>query len=215
MTLDDLHNVHAGADVYVIGSGKTLEHYSPAFFNNRITIGVNQGWSHRLDTVNYMVTKYHKVAVEWRDSPRVGQLVVTRGERGHLKRFIKDDRNLVVVNHNENTVKGWKADQWPSNTDALVASHSTITTAMHLAAHLGAGNIFVVAADCGALDGAWNIGGHPTGGTPQTAVSFEAQNRIVKQVLEERYDVRVVSLLPFTTPNMDGHKFESHAGRLN
>ena len=216
MNLESLRNTHFESDVFVIGSGKTLEFYDPMFFQNRITIGVNQGWSNHLHKVDYMVTKYHANALEWRDNPRAGQVVVTRGDRGHLRRWISDDRDLIVVDHNENTVKGWKADQWPKSFHALVATHSTITTAMHLAAYLGAANIFMVAADCGDLDGQRTTRGHdPRQTNLDTLKSFEIQNRIVKAELEKRYRCRVMTLLPFATPNMDGHKFESHAGKLN
>jgi hypothetical protein len=72
----------------------------------------------------------------------------------------------------------------------------------------------MVGADCGALDGRFNIEGHVTG--PNQAFNhFERQNRIVKKELKARYGADVATLLPFSTPNMDGHTFESHVGRLN
>lgn len=216
MNLKDLRNRHREADIYVIGSGKTVDFFDPMFFQNRITIGVNQGWANHLHKVDYMVTKYHQNALEWRNNARAGQVVVTRGDKGHHKRWINDDENLVVVDHNDNTVKGWTADQWPTSFDALVATYSSITTATHLAAYLGASNIFMVGADCGDLDGHRTMEGHdPRSTTLDTFKFFEKQNRIVKNELEKRYRCRVMTLLPFATPNMDGHKFQSHAGTLH
>jgi hypothetical protein len=213
--LDDVAGTHEGADVYVIGSGKTLDYYDPAFFDNKLTIGVNEGWSLRLDRVDYMVTKYHDTALEWVGSERVGTIVVTRGLRGHRTMQPLTDDRMLVVNHNENTVERWDGD-WPD--DGLVATHSTITTAMHLAAVLGVRNIVMVGADCGVLDEETNLGDYNDGSRHlQFAMfgSFEKQNRIVANILRDKYKANVVSLLPFVTPNMEGHTFRSHAGVLN
>jgi hypothetical protein len=121
----------------------------------------------------------------------------------------------VTVDHNENTVERW-AGEWPE--DGLVATHSTITTGMHLAAVLGAKNIVMVAADCGTLDEETNVGDYKSDRKHLQFArfdSFEKQNRIVAKILRDRYGVNVVSLLPFVTPNMEGHTFRSHAGVLN
>ena len=172
------------------------------------------GWQHHLDSVDYMVTKYHETAMEWKDSDRVGLVVVTKKLRGHVAPVWDERDDCLVVDHNNNPVAAFGSNDWPKKPDALVTSHSSITTGMHFAAYMGARRLFMVGADCGSLDGDWNIKGHVTGPN-QAFKHFERQNRIVKKELEARYDVRVVTLLPFSTPNMDGHKFESHAGRLN
>jgi len=215
LKLSEFRNRHAGEDIYVIGSGATLPYYDPSFFDDCVTVAINQGWQHHLDSVDYMVTKYHGNVDDWKDSPRVGLMVTTRKERGHVAPVWDERDDCLVVDHNSNPVAAFGANDWPKNPDALVTSHSSITTGMHLGAYLGARRIFMVGADCGALDGKWNIEGHVTGQASQLTPNFEHHNRIVKRELEKRYDVRIVSLLPFTTPNMDGHKFESHAGRLN
>lgn len=215
MSLTDVKGAHSGRDVYVIGSGKSLDYYPEGFFDGRITIGVNQGWANRLQTVDYMVTKYHERALEWRDSPRVGRVVVTRGQRGHARGHIQDEDRMIVVDHNNNTVDRWRPNEWPGP-DGLVATHSTITTAMHLACYVGARAVFVVGADCGDLDGERNLEGHDRRATTlDTLRSFDIQNTIVKKELWARYGIPIVGLSPFVTPNMEGHRFESHAGALN
>jgi len=213
--LDDVAGTHEGGDVYVIGSGKTLDYYGAGFFDGKVLIGVNYGWSFTIPRVDYMVTKYHDMALEWVANERVGTMVVTRGLRGHRTMQPLTDDRMLVVDHNENTVERWDGD-WPD--DGLVATHSTITTAMHLAAVLGARNVVVVGADCGVLDEETNLGDYNDGRRHlQFAMfgSFEKQNRIVANILRDRYEVNVVSLLPFVTPNMEGHTFRSHAGVLN
>jgi len=219
LVLDDVAGTHEGGDVYVIASGKTLDYYDPKFFDGKFLIGVNYGWSLTLPKVDYMVTKYHHTALEWVADERVGTMVVTRGLRGHRTMQPLTDDRMLVVDHNENTVERWDGD-WPEN--GLVATHSTITTAMHFAAVLGARNIVMVGADCGTLDDETNRQGyvnereaHPEALWKGKFRSFDKQNRIVANILRDRYKVNVVSLLPFVTPNMEGHTFKSHAGVLN
>ncbi len=215
MELSALENKHGGETAYVIGSGKTLEHYSPTFFEDKLTIGVNFGWSLKLERVDYMVTKYHDKAKAWVESERVGTMVVTRGLRGHKNVQPLHDDRMVVADHNENTVTEWRGE-WPEN--GLVASHSTITTAMHLAALMGVASIVTVGADCGTLDNATNIEGYQpekSSAQPARFPSFEKQNRIAAKILRERYGVNVMSMLPFVTPNMEGHRFVSEFGGLN
>lgn len=212
--LSEFKNRHLGEDVYIIGSGGTLPHFDPSFFAGCTTVAINMGWQHHLESVDYMVTKYHDIAIEWKDNPRVGLVVVTRKLRGHVAPILKERDDCLVVEHNNNPVAAFGPNDWPTNPDALVTSYSSITTGMHFAAYMGARRIFMVGADCGVLDGKRNIDGHPSPEN-QAFNHFERQNRIVKKELKARYGADVVTLLPFSTPNMDGHTFESHVGRLN
>jgi hypothetical protein len=215
MQLSALEGKHDGETAFVIGSGKTLDYYEPAFFEDKLTIAVNFGWSFKLEWVNYMVTKYHDKARNWVESGRVGTMVVTRGLRGHRNLQPLTDERMIVVDHNENTVERWDGD-WPD--EGLVATHSSITTAMHLAAFMGVRWIVTVGADCGTLDGLTNIDGYQPEKIPLQPArfpSFEKQNRIVANILRERYGVGVMSMLPFVTANMEGHKFVSEFGSLN
>jgi hypothetical protein len=219
MGLTALEGKHDGETAFVIGSGKTLDYYDPAFFEDKLTIGVNFGWSLKLERVDYMVTKYHDHALTWVESDRVGTMVVTRGLRGHRALEPLEDSRMVVVDHNENTVERWDGD-WPE--EGLVATHSSITTAMHLGAVLGAGSIVMVGADCGVLDENTNADGyfneremHAENVWKKKFQSFDGQNEKVANILRQRYGVAVMSMLPFVTPNMEGHRFVSHAGALN
>jgi len=216
MNVTELKDTRTGEDVFVIGSGNSLQYIAKAIFYDSVTIGVNAGWSHHLDAVDYLVTKYHALAMGWKDSPRVGHVVVTRGTRGHHHGYLKDHPELYLADHNDNPVERFTLQDWPKHPDHLVASHSSITTAMHLAAYMGARRIFVVGADCGVIDGEMNVKGHDRKQTTlETLQSFDRQNAMVKAALEERYDTHVLSVSPWVTPNMTGHRFESYAGVLD
>ena len=217
MDLRDFEGKHSGQTAFVIGSGKSLDYYDPSFFANKLTIGINAGWAKKLDRVDFLVTKYHDAARQWVDSNRVGVVAVTRGLRGHRYLEQLDDDRMLVVDHNENTVEGW-GGEWPDS--GLVATHSSITTGMHLAAVLGVKSIVMVGADCGVFDNETNVAGYYESDADVARQkylfgSFDRQNKIVANILRERYGVNVVSLLPFVTPNMEGHRFESYAGVLN
>ncbi len=216
MNITELKNSRRGEDIFVIGSGKSLEYMPGTIFGDSWTIGVNTGWSHHLDGVDYLVTKYHALAMGWKDSDRVVRTVVTRGTRGHHHGYLDDHPDLYLADHNDNPVERFTAEHWPRHPDHLVASHSSITTAMHLAAYMGARRIFVVGADCGVIDGEMTVEGHDKKQTTlETLRSFDRQNAIVKAELEKRYDTHVVSVSPWVTPNMTGHTFESYAGVLD
>ena len=217
MDLRDFEGKHSGGTAFVIGSGKSLDYYDPSFFADRLTIGINAGWAEKLDRVDYLVTKYHQTARAWADSDRVGTVVVTRGLRGHRNFEPLQDDRMLVVDHNENTVERW-AGEWPDG--GLVATHSSITTGMHFAAVLGVKSIVMVGADCGVFDNETNVAGYyePNADLAKKIPwfeSFDRQNKKVAEILRGRYGVNVVSLLPFVTPNMEGHRFESYAGVLN
>jgi dipeptidyl aminopeptidase/acylaminoacyl peptidase len=215
VALDEIRNKHEGQDVFVLGSGKSLDFYPEDFFDNRITVAVNQGWANRFPRVDYMVTKYHQAALRFAEDDRVGLVVTTKGERGHSSDYLDDER-LLIVDHNNNPVEAFSAADWPEQQNKLVVSHSSITTAMHFAAVLGARTIFVVGADCGLLNGATNLDGHPAGATNLDSLrSFERHNRIVADELRKRYGVQMVGLSPFLTFNLGGNRFESYAGVLN
>jgi hypothetical protein len=214
--LTDFVGKHVGETAYVIGSGKTLQFYNPVFFQDKLTIGVNFGWSLTLDRVDYMVTKYHDKARAWCKSDRVGVLFVSRGDTGQFEKVIDDNPEYVVFDHEPNKVQDFTGTDFPN--DGLVVSYSTITSAMHLAALMGVANIVTVGADCGTLDDGTNVDGYQPEKSslqPERFPDFELQNRVVANILRKRYGVNVMSMLPFVTPNMEGHRFVSEFGVLN
>lgn len=213
--LSKFQNSWSGQDVYLLGSGRTLQYFDPEFFVGKRTIGINYGWSAHVKRVDFLVTKYHHIAREYAESEIAGNIVVTRGLRGHITlEHIKDDR-IIVVDHNDNTVNDWTPRDWPHQEHALVATHSSIATGLHLGAYLGAANIFIAGGDCGSLDGEQNVSGYDGVKYNQLLKSFDHQTRQVRDEIHRRYGTRVMTLLPFTSPNMDGHRYESHAGTLN
>lgn len=215
-------NRFAGEDVYVLGSGPTFNHLDPSFFRGKRLVSTNHGSMSVLGGVDYLVTKYHRHAreyVEW--WPHI-PAVTTRwdlGGRGGTP--LGDDAPFIVLDHNVNTGPDWSAADWPAEGE-FVATYSTITTAMHWAAHLGAANVIMVGHDCGWIDGGGRIPGYRMQADGEDAdgdsplwPEFDRQSRVVKAELVERYGCNVVSVLPFINANMEGHHWHSFAGDVN
>jgi hypothetical protein len=221
---EDHRDRFAGRDVYVFGSGPSLNHIDPSFFDDKIVVTANHGATLTVDRVDYLVTKYHRHAYEYLEKFPGTPIVVTRGNTGlEFGPHLPDDAPFIVVEHNNNTCQSWNLSQWPEH--GLVATWSTITTAMHWAAHIGAANIIMVGHDLGHIDQAGRIPGYRQAadgvadddGDRHMWRGFDEQSRLVKAELLRRYDSlkNVVSLLPFINANMEGHAWSSFAGNLN
>jgi hypothetical protein len=106
--------------------------------------------------------------------------------------------------------------------DRLVVSWSTITTAIHFAAYLGAANIIVCGHDCGFIDGLANYTGYydhvapiAPGARADTDARYAAYARIisglerqtmqVRDRIREVYGCSVHGLNPFVSLALEGH----------
>ncbi len=101
-------------------------------------------------------------------------------------------------------------------TDMIVVSYSTITSAMHVAAYLGARNIILVGHDCGYVDGKKNFDGYPepilgriSGFYDRFLGSIEPQSIAVRERLRDVYGCCIYSLNPFLNFQLEGHSYES------
>lgn len=200
-SIREFRNRHAGEDVYVIAAGGTLNYLDPKFFANKTTIAVNLVAIHWAIDPTYIVTKYHEHgeenAARFPDVP----VIIPRFQWGNLNEP-ETTLDLYVFDHIMNQGEHFDATRhWPSRPDDLVVSWSTITTAMHFAAYIGAATVVMVAHDCGQLGDQLYVKGYAVGLDPQ---SFEAQSIAVKKQLIERYGVRVYSLSPFINYNLEG-----------
>jgi hypothetical protein len=204
----------------VLGSGATLNFIDPKFFYKKITVCVNDVGEIYLPTTQYVVTKYHPEAISYAQQMPDVNIVVSRGSLGgpHYS-ALPALKNLYTFNHNIN--KGPSTitvTDWPPEGDSLYVSWSSITSAMHFAAYLGAKNIIMVAHDCGELDDKGWVSGYPVENWNKDKIEeakernkqFEIQSIAVKTKLKELYGCNVYSLNPFINYNLEGVKFRSH-----
>jgi hypothetical protein len=206
MSITQFRDRHRGEDIYVLGAGNTLSYLDPRFFDNKVTIGVNlvpKIWR----PTTYAVSKYGHHANEVAEAFPEMQVIAPTYEWGNRNAWpiTSDLPNVHIFDHRMNPGEHFDAvAHWPDDPDFLVVSWSTIATAMHFAAYLGAASIIMVAHDCGQLGEKLYVGDYPQGLDPQP---FEVQSIGVKHELERRYGARVYSLNPFLNYALEGTPF--------
>lgn len=204
-----------GHDVYVIASGPSAGYVDPTFFDNKWSIGVNEVW--RRFKPDFLLRKEAARAREFADAARaMGAIsVISRYDCGMYSRKLNPDVCDYVFDHPDNAKDG-NIDLSPvddAESGRLVVSWSTITSAIHLAAYMGASNIVLVGHDCGRLDGGTNFTGYPPslGGAEfyrRWLPAIEPQTIALRATLQEVYGCRVYSLNPFLNFGLEGHHYE-------
>lgn len=218
-SIKKLRNIHFDKDIYVIGSGKSVDYIDPSFFEEKITIGVNQVY--KRFNCTYLVRKEVKFIT---DSLKTGsKVIVSEYDSGNLNSGFEklntnkiEHSNLYYFEHEDNQHNF--VDTSVIGTDTIVVSFSTITSAMHIAAYMGAYNIILVGCDHGTLDGEMTFEGYYNSikDTPwqnweqyrNWLKIIESQTLDVRNKLIEIYDVNIVSLNPFINFGLEGHKYE-------
>jgi hypothetical protein len=181
---------------------------------------VNEVGETYLPTTKYVVTKYHPEAIKFAQQMPNVNVVVSRGSLGgpHYA-ALPALKNLYTFDHNINRDASTSVvADWPLEDGSLYVSWSSITSAMHFGAYLGAKNIIMVAHDCGELDDKSWVDGYVYDTWDKTKVEeakernkqFEIQSIAVKGKLKQLYGCNVYSLNPFINYNLEGVKYRSH-----
>lgn len=221
--LESFKNIHPNSDIYVIGSGKSLDYIDNSFFENKITIGTNQTFKKFLPV--YLVRKDFCLL---NDSLKINTThFISYGNYGlcndknkqHIMSCHNDSQNVVIFDHDKNNLN-FITNELP-NDGKLFVSWSIITTGMHLAAYMGAKNIILVGHDCGSIDNECNFTDYHTEDTykleHQNGKSgyidwlkqIEEQTIILKKLLCNKYGCNVYSLNPFINFNLEGHIYST------
>jgi len=210
-----LRDIHRGKDIYVVASGKSLDYFSSTFFDDRIVIGVNQVYK-KIRT-KYLVYKEPKLLDK---AVATGAKVLLSKHRyGNtrlpLNVIPRDSRNVYTYRHNCNTDAGIIDSS--DIKEKLIVSKSTITTAIHAAAYMGAGSIFIVGHDCGLINNEANFSGYydTITDTPWKQwddykawlLTIEAQTKNVKALISKAYSCNIHSINPFINFNLEGQKY--------
>ena len=221
MNLEQYKNIHKNEDIYVIASGKSCDFIEPSFFDNKITIGINQVY--KRFKCSYYVRKEHKLLNEVLKNIGDSKLFISLFDCGSNIKKIKislslKSKRIIVYNHDKNNSKynGIPKD------NKLVVSYSTITTGIHLAAYMGAKNIILVGHDSGTLDNEVNFKGYHTessykiawnkGVSQYTEWVKKVDNQTIelKKDLKKLYDINVYSLNPFINFNLENHVYKKN-----
>lgn len=216
-SISKLKDKHPKSDIYVIGSGPSLNFIDASFFSNKIVICVNGTISHVSNFAEaYLVAKEPHETMQDMAFKKKASIVMCLHHSGvetnPLNKVCYPDITYVFKPM-QSIIKDTK------QTDALERSSSTIVTGIHLAAFLGAKNVILVGHDCGFING--NV--HVTGYDKKHAVTkggnaynkWMANNKVekksieAKKLLKQFYDVNVYSLNPFINFGLEGNKYKA------
>lgn len=196
---------YLGQDIYVIGSGKSMDFIPPAFFDNKATIGVNRISLYH--PCHFYVCKDLVVLPEVLAQP--GITVASR-------------YNLADEQFGENAVEGFDYFYFDHlvndyeihldelDSDRFIVSQSTITSGIHLAYWLGAKNIIIAGHDCGAIDEEENFSAYPKTSDRTWYLDYLSKASAATGVLADelrRRGVGIMSINPFVNFRMEGHKY--------
>ena len=151
MSISSLENCYLGETVFVVGAGKSVDYYSDEFWQDKTIIGINQVGKKL--PVDYTVRK--------EGAEGYGGTLV----RSQYKYGARDELNHggYLFSHHNNSLTRIKADNLHPYGESLVVSYSTITSAIHLAAYMGAQTIYVAGHDCKPINGELTFEGYYEG----------------------------------------------------
>lgn len=220
LSLADFDGVHAGEDVWVVGSDASVGWFPEGFWDGRIVVAVNK--MPRMVPARYCVTKADEsgrwVQAQADALPDVVH-VVSRHPNGDPPRGFSNvsGPNVVVFDHAPNLCDGFNADRdVPSDSSRLLVSWSTLGSAMHFAARLGARTVFMVGVSGGHFGGASNLQGYyPDGTLPGPLEGMSAQTQPIADRLAAMYGTTFVTVLPWANLRCGGTTFRADYGTLN
>lgn len=194
-------------DAYVLGSGATLNHIPARFWTGKTIVSTNHGCTMIGIRPNLLVTKYHHHAREYAQMFPGIPIAVTRHDRGELAEPVIEDGPWTVLDHAQNDCERWDGSLPPEG--QVLATFSTITTAMHVACIMGADNLILAGHDGGFIDDEGRVPGYRADNADSVLWHhFDRQTAMAKQALVERYGVTVTSINPWVSLRLEGHRYE-------
>lgn len=219
-----LQDIHKGEDIYVIAAGASGNFIDPSFFENKTVIGINRAFIRF--PCNYIVSKEYGGIESEREMLRSGATPITSkwdsGDVGVNKAMRNEllfkKPEYYFYDHVTNSHASVDLSVIRPESERITVSYSTITTAMHLAAYMGAQNIILVGHDCGLIDGRATFDGYyktlkaSAWKTYEEYSSWlgkiESQTIEVREALKANYSTNTLSLNPFINLGAEGHNYE-------
>ena len=220
MRLNDFKDLHEHEDVYVLGSGATLDHIDPLFFRDKVVVATNLV-ADRLGLYDfvtdlYCVTHYHQDAKYLSEKYPFFDVLCPLGDQGFAGTPQVSFDDNVTTYPNKVTSFDFNVDKmWPDDPDAeLIVGSTSMHAAMHFACLLGASTVLMCGADCGLLDGKSNHGDYVSGNLATDVehqiawlARWEKHLRSVAAKLREHYGVRIYSINPWVNLQLESHSF--------
>jgi hypothetical protein len=211
---------HAGEDLWVVGSDASIDYFPKGFFENRTVVCVNQIHV----PCQYVVSKADvgqladSVYLEKNVQSQPGVMLVVSKYSAGLRaegEVLLHGPNVIVFDHEDNMIQQFDAVRdIPADPSMMLVSHSTLGSAMHFAARLGARTVFMVGVSGGAFAGRKSLesrGNHSAGFIDR----MSRQTQPIANRLTEMYGTEFVTVLPWANLRCDGVNFSSDYGQLN
>lgn len=224
-TFSNLKNIYINQDVYVIAAGASMNYIDGSFFENKNVIGVNRvcmkfpcdfivakdgrGFGKILEHLQGQKNTYGKLS----------DIVLSKHESGnHWQGYNHVEYPHYIFDHAfKNSNESPDLNTIKKDSEKIVVSYSTITSAIHIAAYMGAKNIILCGHDCGTINGSSTIDNYyndeitPVQGTQDGYVKWlgkiEKHTIDVVGKVRDEFGCNVHSLNPFINFNLEGHKF--------
>ena len=238
MKLNDFYKKHHGKDIYILCSGKSCDFLSPDFFENKITMGVNNVY--KKFHSNYLVFKEFVNNEVFEKTDEICAIFYSTYKCGDRR----DSLNNITLNNfnlnetNKNRCVEFEHDQnCGYTTDSnyisslfnqnakIMTSCSTISSAIHLAFYMGAKNIILVGHDCCSIGGKQNFEGYHTNESLAVAWGNDVNQakkeyiiwlsklsqttEIMQTILKNQFNVNLVSLYPFVSLAKAAHMVDN------
>lgn len=200
--INELKNIHVGRDVYVLGSGPSLNYVSPEFFCGKITVGVNRVYKHF--PCIYVVIHHGELGQEVIDWGRT--LIVSETDKCLPGPMLEYAGEYYQYKHKPQGYADIDYSYLDSD-DGLVVGETTIINAMSFAYFIGARNIILCGVDCGMIDGEANYAGYYDRMVKKARSNASGSlPRVIEfaRVLRSR-GRGVHSLNPFVNFSLEGH----------
>ena len=207
------------SDIYIIGSGSSLDYIPKSFFQDKVTIGVNTVCNHV--PCKYTICHHYCVLQPIIDSGET--IVVTseyescvlnsciRGFKGPYKHdgtyenvpYLPLKGTYYYYKHSN---QGYESIKIVDKDGWLTAGGTIVTEAIHFAYFLGAKNIILCGVDGGFIDGKTNVTGYSSPTNSDHMKNVQKQLEQISSWVRGR-GVPVMSINPFINFTLEGHHF--------
>ena len=217
--LSELKNKHLGEDIWIVGAGSSMDHVDPTFFENKITISVNQ--MYKYFPCEYVVGRDLDVRIRWDETVQELsgikdiKFLYSRLNQGHgiVNPIIESDNFYEFESGINHEIKGLEI----IGTETMVCIRTTLNTCINIAAYMGAKNIMICGKDEGKVDGNlyykdyvkpyWPDASN-WGGIEHWLYLTSKNTMMVRDRVKEVYGCNIYSLNPFINFKLDGHQYE-------
>ena len=217
-----LKDKHVGQDIWIILAGPTMDFIDPSFFDNKIVIAQNQAYRHFPATYVCMkdCNESPRFTESLKELEELGLPVIYseyyRGGKSYGKNKV-NLKNSYMFKHNPRKGRDLSKEIAELKDEHFIASKSTVTSLMHLAAYMGAKNIILCGHDCGTINDKlyydnyvekdWKSAGNWSG-IKNWMGKIEAQTVMVRKYLQDKYNCNIYSLNPFLNFGLEGNKYK-------